>query len=340
MSYIVGFGEIMLRLSSIDNERLFQSLKLNATFGGVEANICVLASILGLNSRYITMLPDNAIGHKVEELLLSHKVDTSAIAWGGKRLGIYFVDKGNNYRTSNIIYDREHSSISEASIKDFDWDKVFDNASYFHVSGVTPALTQSAADLTLYAVKEAKKRNIKVSCDINHRKKLWKYGKKIEDIMPEIVKYSDIVFANEYDAIKILGVESDINVDSNIRDEDYKIIMDKLISKYSLEIVITTRREIINSNHNNISALLYNNKNLYKSKKYNITNIVDRIGTGDSFAAGILSGLNMFKDYQYILEFATAAFCIKHTIPGDWNLTTKEEVISLMESYEKLDVKR
>ena len=154
MSYIVGFGEIMLRLSSIDNERLFQSLKLNATFGGVEANICVLASILGLNSRYITMLPDNAIGHKVEELLLSHKVDTSAIAWGGKRLGIYFVDKGNNYRTSNIIYDREHSSISEASIKDFDWDKDFDNASYFHVSGVTPALTQSAADLTLYAVKE------------------------------------------------------------------------------------------------------------------------------------------------------------------------------------------
>ena len=246
------------------------------------------------------MLPDNAIGHKVEELLLSHKVDTSAIAWGGKRLGIYFVDKGNNYRTSNIIYDREHSSISEASINDFDWDKVFDNASYFHVSGVTPALTQSAADLTLYAVKEAKKRNIKVSCDINHRKKLWKYGKKIEEVMPEIVKYSDIVFANEYDAIKILGVDSDINVDSDISDEDYKSIMDKLIEKYSLETVITTRRETINSNHNNISALLYNNKNLYKSKKYNITNIVDRIGTGDSFAAGILSGLNMFKDYQYI----------------------------------------
>lgn len=286
------------------------------------------------------MLPDNAIGHKVEELLLSHKVDTSAIAWGGKRLGIYFVDKGNNYRTSNIIYDREHSSISEANIKDFDWDKVFNEADYFHVSGVTPALTQSAADLTLFAVKEAKKRNIKVSCDINHRKKLWKYGKKIEDIMPEIVKYSDIVFANEYDAIKILGVDSDINVDSDIKDEDYKNIMDKLISKYSLETVITTRREIINSNHNNICALLYNNKNLYKSKKYSITNIVDRIGTGDSFAAGILSGLNMFKDYQYILEFATAAFCIKHTIPGDWNLTTKEEVISLMESSNKLDVKR
>lgn len=286
------------------------------------------------------MLPDNAIGHKVEELLLSHKVDTSAIAWGGKRLGIYFVDKGNNYRTSNIIYDREHSSISEANIKDFNWDKVFNEADYFHVSGVTPALTQSAADLTLFAVKEAKKRNIKVSCDINHRKKLWKYGKKIEDIMPEIVKYSDIVFANEYDAVKILGVDSDINVDSDIKDEDYKNIMDKLISKYSLETVITTRREIINSNHNNICALLYNNKNLYKSKEYSITNIVDRIGTGDSFAAGILSGLNMFEDYQYILEFATAAFCIKHTIPGDWNLTTKEEVISLMESSNNLDVKR
>lgn len=340
MSYIAGFGEIMLRLSSIDNERLFQSLKLDATFGGVEANICVLASIFGLKSRYITMLPDNAIGRKVEELLLSHKVDASAIAWGGKRLGIYFVDKGNNYRTSNIIYDREHSAISEAKIEDFDWDKVFDDVSYFHVSGVTPGLTQSAADLTLYAVKEAKRRNIKISCDINYRKKLWKYGKNIWEIMPEIVKYSDIVFANEYDAVKILGVDSDIDVDSDIKDEDYKNIMDKLISKYSLEMVITSRREVISSNHNNISSLLYADKKLYKSKKYNIKNIVDRIGTGDSFAAGILSGLNMFKDYQYILEFATAAFCIKHTIFGDWNLTTKEEVISLMESSNKLDVKR
>ncbi|AFR70242.1 carbohydrate kinase, PfkB family [Brachyspira pilosicoli B2904] len=157
MSYIVGFGEIMLRLSSIDNERLFQSSKLNATFGGVEANICVLASIFGLKSRYVTALPNNAIGKKVEELLLSHKVDTSAISWEGKRLGIYFVDQGNNYRSSNVIYDREYSSISQALIEDFDWDKVFNEASYFHISGVTPAISQTAADLTLYAVKEAKK---------------------------------------------------------------------------------------------------------------------------------------------------------------------------------------
>lgn len=340
MSYIVGFGEIMLRLSSADNERLFQSSKLNATFGGVEANICVLASIFGLQSRYVTALPDNAIGKKVEELLLSHKVDTSAISWEGKRLGIYFVDQGNNYRSSNVIYDREYSSISQALIEDFDWDKVFRDASYFHVSGVTPAISQTAADLTLYAVKEAKKRNVKVSCDINYRKKLWKYGKKINEVMPEIVKYSDIVFANEYDAVKILGVQSNIDVDSDISDNDYKSIMQQLIDKYSLDMVVTTRRETISSNHNNIYSLLYKDNNLYKSKKYYIKNIIDRIGTGDSFAAGILSGIQLFTDYQDILEFAAASFCIKHSIPGDWNLTTKEEVINLMKSKDGLDVKR
>ncbi|ASJ21014.1 sugar kinase [Brachyspira hampsonii] len=340
MSYIIGFGEIMLRLSSIDNERLFQSSKLNATFGGVEANICVLASIFGLKSRYVTALPNNAIGKKVEELLLSHRVDTSAISWEGKRLGIYFVDPGNNYRSSNVIYDREYSSISQALIEDFDWDKVFNDASYFHISGVTPAISQTAADLTLYAVKEAKKRNVKVSCDINHRKKLWKYGKKIEDVMPEIVKYSDIVFANEYDAIKILGVKSDVDVDSDISDEDYKSIMNELIDKYSLDMVITTKREAISSNHNNIYSMLYAGKKLYKSKKYYIKNIIDRIGTGDSFAAGILSGIQLFDNYQDILEFAAASFCIKHSIPGDWNLTTKDEVINLMKSKDGLDVKR
>ena len=319
MSYIVGFGEIMLRLSSIDNERLFQSSKLNAT---------------------LTALPNNAIGKKVEELLLSHRVDTSAISWEGKRLGIYFVDSGNNYRSSNVIYDREYSSISQALIEDFDWDKVFKEASYFHISGVTPAISQTAADLTLYAVKEAKKRNVKVSCDINYRKKLWKYGKTIEEVMPEIVKYSDIVFANEYDAVKILGIKSDIDVDGNISDEDYKDIMQKLIDKYSLEMAVTTKRETISSNHNNIYCMLYADKNLYKSKKYYIKNIIDRIGTGDSFAAGILSGIQLFDNYQDILEFAAASFCIKHSIPGDWNLTTKDEVINLMKSENGLDVKR
>ncbi len=330
----------MLRLSSADNERLFQSSKLNASFGGAEANVCVCASIFGLKSRYVTAIPNNAVGKKAEELLLSHRVDTSAISWKGKRIGIYFADKGNNYRSSNIIYDREYSSISEALIEDFDWDKVFKDASYFHISGITPAISQTAANLILYAVKEAKKRNVKVSCDINHRKKLWQYGKNIEEIMPEIVKYSDIVFANEYDAVKILGVKSDIDTDSNISDKDYIKIMDELIDKYSLETVATSKRETINSNHNNISALLYHNKKLYKSKKYYIKNIIDRIGTGDSFAAGILSGIHFFDNYQDILEFAAASFCIKHSISGDWNLTTKDEVISLMNTEDNFDVKR
>ena len=342
MSYIVGFGEIMLRLSSIDNERLFQSQNLNATFGGAEANVCVLASILGFKSRYVTSLPDNSLGKKVEELLLSYRVDTSKISWKGKRLGIYFVDKGNNYRVSNIIYDREYSSISNALIGDFDWDKIFNDVSIFHISGITPAISKNALNITLYAIQEAKKRNAKVSVDINYRKKLWNYGENVEMVMPEIVRYSDILFANEYDAIKILGVKSNLDINSNINnnEEEYKNIMQQLIDKYSLDIILTTRRESINSNYNNIYAILYSNNNLYKSKKYRIENIIDRIGTGDSFAAGILCGMQLFEDYQDILEFATASFCIKHSIPGDFNLTTKEEIIDLMKSSENLDIKR
>lgn len=340
MSYIVGFGEIMLRLSSLQNERLLQSAMFNATFGGVEANVCVSSSIFGLKSRYISAFPNNVIGHKAEEILLSHRVDTSAIAWTGERMGLYFVDAGSNQRVSSVTYDRAHSSISEAKVSDFDWDRVFDDAGIFHITGITPGISDSARELTLYALKEAKKRNVKVSCDINYRKKLWKYGKNICDIMPEIVRYADILFANEYDVIKILGIKSLLDCDSPASDEDYISLMNDTIKEYSLETIITTRREVISSSHNNFSSEIYTKGSLYHSKKYYITNIVDRVGTGDAFAAGILSGMHFFDSTKEILEFATAAACLKHSIYGDLNLSTKEEVMELMKSGASLDVKR
>ena len=340
MSYIVGLGELMLRLSSLDSERLLQSAMLNATFGGVEANVCVSAARFGIKARYVTAFPDNILGRKAEELLLGQRVDTSCIVWKGKRLGLYFLDMGYDHRPSSVTYDREYSAISEVSYKDFDWDKIFCDAEYFHITGVTPGISDSARELTIYAVKEAKKRNIKVSCDINYRKKLWKYGKNIWDVMPEIVEQSDMLFANEYDAVKILGIKSDLDVDGFINDEEYIDLMEKTIKKYNLSSVITTKREVKSSSYSIFSSKAIMDGKLYKSKKYDINNIVDRVGSGDAFVGGILSSLYLFDNPQDVLEFATASSCIKHTIYGDWNITTKEEVINFMNSKETVDINR
>lgn len=340
MSYIVGLGELMLRLSSLDSERLLQSAMLNATFGGVEANVCVSVARFGLKARYVTAFPDNVLGRKAEELLLGQKVDTSCIVWKGKRLGLYFLDMGYDHRPSSVTYDREYSAISEVSYEDFNWDKIFDDAEYFHITGVTPGISERARELTIYAVKEAKKRNVKVSCDINYRKKLWKYGKNIWDVMPEIVEQSDILFANEYDVVKILGIKSDLDVDGIINDEEYTNLMSRTIEKYNLSSVITTKREVKSSSYNIFSSKAIMNGKLYKSKKYDINNIVDRVGSGDAFVGGILSGLYLFNNPQEILEFATASSCIKHSIYGDWNITNKEEVMSLMNSKGTGDVSR
>ena len=340
MSYVVGLGELMLRLSSLSNERLLQTSMLNATFGGVEANVCVSVARFGGNARFVTAFPDNAVSRKAEELLLGQKVDTSCIVWKGKRIGVYFLDTGYDHRQSSVIYDRENSAISQISYNDFDWNHIFNDAEYFHITGITPGISESARELTLHAVKEAKKRNVKVSCDINYRKKLWKYGKNIWDVMPEIVKYTDILFANEYDVVKILGISSDLDVDSEINDDDYTNLMLKAIKEYDLSMVITTKRKVLSSSHNIFSSKCIANGKLYKSKSYDINNIVDRVGTGDAFVGGILGGFYIFEDIQDVLNFATAASCIKHTIYGDWNLVTKEEVINLMKSSGSADVSR
>ncbi len=332
MKYIVGFGELMLRLTAPDYDRLLQSPELNATFGGGEANVCVSCSRFGLLSRYVSAFPKNALGEKAEELLLGQRVDTTAIAWTGKRMGVYFVERGSNQRGSTVLYDREDSSISTAIPNDFDWDKIFENADWLHVSGITPALSQSAADLTLYAVQEAKKRSVKVSCDLNFRKKLWNYGKKSSEVMPSIVKYTDLLIANEEDIQLALGIELDNDVTKgHLEASDYKPLLQKVCELYpNLTGIATTLRESVSADHNNWSAIYYTNQELYISKKYSITDIVDRVGGGDSFAGGLLSGLKLYTKPQDSLEFSVAASCLKHSIYGDWNLVTRSEVEALM----------
>ncbi len=322
----------MLRLTAPGNDRLLQSPNLKATFGGGEANVCVSCARFGLKSKYVSALPKNSLGQKVEELLLGQKVDTSAIAWCGHRVGVYFVERGANQRGSTVLYDRKNSSISEATPNNFDWDKVFENASWFHVSGITPALTESAADLTLYAVKEAKKRGVAVSCDLNYRKKLWDYGKKPSEVMPAIVENTDYLIANEEDIQLSLGINFDADVTKgHLEASDYESLMKKVSDKYPhLKAIATTLRESVSADHNNWSAILYTNGKLHISKKYAITHIVDRVGGGDSFAGGLITGLNIYEQPQDALEFAVAASCLKHSIDGDWNLVSKQEVLSLM----------
>ena len=332
MSYIVGIGEMMLRLSSLSGERLLQNPLLNATFGGVEVNVCVSASRFGLKSRFVTAFPDNAIAKKAEELILSHRVDTSCIVWEGNRLGVYFLDSGCDCRASSIIYDRENSALSKISYERFDWDNIFKDASILHVSGVTAGVSENAKDLILYSVKEAKKRNVKVSCDINYRTKLWKYGKEIHEVMPEIVEYTDILFANEYDMINILGVHSNLDYKDIVEDNDYISLVKDTMRKYNLSTIVSTKRKVITSSHNLFSSKCFVNDTLYKSREADINNIVDRVGTGDAFVAGFLSALSFFDDYNDIINFATSSAAIKHTIYGDWNLVSKEEVIGMMNS--------
>ncbi|MGL4986211.1 MAG: PfkB family carbohydrate kinase [Treponemataceae bacterium] len=333
MKVIVGFGELMVRFSPPNFERILQTPQFNATFGGGEANVCVSCARFGLPARYVSAFPENPLGRKAEELMLGQKVDMSAISWTGERLGIYFVERGSNQRGSTVLYDRDNSAISKALPSDFDWDKVFDNAKILHVSGITPAISQSAADLTLYAVKEAKKRGVQVSCDLNYRKKLWKYGKKSSQVMPDIVKNTDILIANEEDIQLCLGISFDTDVTKgHIEAGDYEALMRKVSQMYSnLKGIATTLRESVSADHNNWRAVYFLNDKLHVSKKYKITDIVDRVGGGDSFAGGLLSGLEFFDNPQDSLEFAVAASALKHTIDGDWNLVSKSEVLALMQ---------
>ena len=332
MKKYITFGEIMLRLKPPNWERFFQSPFLEATFGGGEANVAVGLARLDLNVAYVSVIPKNAIGDACIGELRKQGIDTSLIVRKGNRLGIYFLEVGANQRPSKVIYDRSHSAIAEASPGDISWDKVFDGASWFHISGITPAISLSAADLSLEAVKKAKEKGVSVSCDLNFRKKLWKYGKSAPEMMGELVKYTDIAIGNEEDCQKSLGVKVDINVESGkLQTEKYQELTERVLELYpNLQKVAITLRESHSASYNGWSAVLNNRKEFLISKKYEIHNIVDRVGGGEAFAAGLIYGLNHLTDDQQALEFAVAASCLAHSIPGDLPLLSLKEVESLM----------
>lgn len=331
MKKYITFGEIMLRLKPPHCARFFQSPLLEATFGGGEANVAVGLARFGLNVAYVSVIPKNAIGDACLGELRRQGVDTSLMVRKGNRLGIYFLENGANQRPSLVIYDRSHSAIAEARPGDIDWEWVFNGASWFHITGITPAISLSASELSLEAVKKAKGKGITISCDLNFRKKLWQYGKSAPEVMTELVKYVDIALGNEEDCQKSLGVKVDVDVESGeLQIQQYKELTAKVLNLYPhLQKIALTLRESHSADYNGWSAVLNNRKEFLISKKYEIHHIVDRVGAGDAFAAGLIYGINNLNSDREALEFAVAASCLKHSIPGDLPLLSIEEVNSL-----------
>ena len=330
---VVTLGEVLLRLKAPDCERFFQSPSFDATFGGGEGNVALSVSNFGLDAAFVTAIPANPIGDACIRFLLGYGVDTQFIQRQGERLGIYFLEAGANQRPSNVIYDRANSAIATARIDDFDWTAIFSEAGWFHITGITPALSETAAELALAAVKAAKKHGVTVSCDYNYRRKLWKYGKTAPEVMRELVQYVDVGIANEEDCQRSLGVsvsEGDWEESVTTGELDtskYEALAKKMFDEFpNLKYQAITLRESISACHNGWSACLFNGKDFLLSQRYDITDIVDRVGGGDSFASGLIFGLHTGKNDEDALSFAAAASCLKHSILGDVNLATLEEV--------------
>jgi 2-dehydro-3-deoxygluconokinase len=305
---------------------------MEATFGGGEANVAVSLANYGMDAAFLTVLPDNVLGDEVVKELRCFGVDTSKIIRGNGRLGIYFLEGGANQLPSKVVYDRDNSSIALAKPGDIDWDKAFDGVDWFHITGITPAISENAMELSLDSVKKAKAKNITVSCDLNFRKNLWNYGKKAPEVMTELAKYADVVVANEEDCQKSLGITIDVHVEGGELDRDkYKELTDKVLSAYpDLKLITITLRESLSADINGWAACLNDRKNFYVSKRYEIRDIVDRVGGGDSFAGGLIYGLNNLKDKKEALEFAAAASCLKHSISGDFNRVSISDVVKLV----------
>ena len=330
---IVTLGEVMLRLKSPGFERFFQSPMLEATFGGGEANVAASLATFGMDAAFVTALPSNPIGESAVRALRALGVDTSYIIRQGERMGIYFLEAGANQRASNVVYDRAGSSISTAQPQDFDWAAIFADAGWFHITGITPAISESAAELALTAVQKAKENGITVSCDYNFRKKLWKYGKTAPEVMGELVKFVDVGIANEEDCQRSIGVSVDAgdweqSVHSGeLNTARYEALAKKMFAAFpNLKLQAITLRESLSASVNGWSACLYNGDQFFVSQRYEITDIVDRVGGGDSFAAGLIYGLHTGMAHAEALAFAVAASCLKHSILGDINLATVAEV--------------
>ena len=332
MTRVVTFGEVMLRLKAPGAERLFQSPMLEATFGGAEANVAVSLAQFGVPVSFVTAIPANPVGDACIAELRSFGVDTNHVRREGGRLGIYFLEGGANQRPSRVTYDRTGSAIAAAKPGDFDWDAIFDGANWFHVTGVTAAISQSAADVCLEAARVARAKGLTVSCDYNYRKNLWKYGKKAPQVMRELVRHAQVGIANEEDCQQALGIDIAVDVHSgSLETERYCAIAKRVLDEFpNLERQVITLRESRSADVNGWSAVMAPRGSFLSSRGYEITDIVDRVGAGDSFCAGLIYGLLTLRDDAKALEFATAASCLKHSIPGDFNRVSVAEVEALM----------
>lgn len=330
MAKIVTMGEIMLRLSTPGYQKFIQSDSFDVNYGGGEANVAVSLANYGHEAYFVSKVPKNPIGESAIAALRKYNVNCDYVAKGGERLGIYFLETGASMRASNVVYDRAHSSIAEASEQDFNFDAIFDGADWFHFTGITPAVSDKAAELTEAALKAAKAKGITVSVDLNFRKKLWS-SEKAQRIMSNLMQYVDVCIGNEEDAEKVLGFKptgTDVT-HGELELAGYENIFKQMIEKFGFKYVISSLRESYSASDNGWSACIYDGKEFYHSKKYDVR-IVDRVGGGDSFAGGLICGLAEGKDMKTSLEFAVAASALKHTIPGDFNLVSRSDVEALM----------
>lgn len=330
MKKVITLGEIMLRLSTPGYERFVQADSFDVVYGGGEANVAVSLANYGYDAYFVSKLPKNEIGQAAINHLRRFGVNTNYVSRGGERVGIYYLESGASMRPSKVVYDRAHSSISEVEFKDFDFDKIFKDADWFHFSGITPALSEKAALLTEEALKAAKKHHVTVSVDLNYRKKLWT-PERAKEIMTNLMQYVDVCIGNEEDAEKVLGFKpgkTDVT-SGNLELDGYKDIFSQMTDKFGFKYVISSLRESYSASDNGWSACAYDGSEFYHSRKYDIR-IVDRVGGGDSFAAGIIYGLLEGKNFKEALEFGVAASALKHTILGDFNMITVEEVEALL----------
>ena len=331
---IVTFGEIMLRLATPEHQRFIQATSFCASYGGGEANVAVSLANYGLSADFVTRLPENDLGQAVARELRKNGVGTGHIIYGGERLGIYFLETGSVARPSKVIYDRAHSSIAEIETGMIDWDRVFSGATWFHWTGITPAISKGASEVCLEAINAARNLGLTVSCDLNYRKNLWKWGSSAMEVMPQLVEKCDVILGNEEDAEKVFGIGPDnAEVSSgNISGDKYESVCRKLKERFSGSgKIIITLRGSVNADHNSWSGILFNGEKFFQAPVYQITHIVDRVGGGDSFMGGLIYGLIRYPgDDQKVLDFAVAASCLKHTIHGDFNLVSVREVEQLM----------
>lgn len=345
MAKVVTFGEIMVRLGAPGYLKLIQANQFDVSYAGAEANVAVSLANYGVQTDFITCLPDNPIAERCIMDMRGHKVGVDHIQRSGKRMGILYLETGSNARPSKVYYDREDSAIATIPLGSIDWKEILKDATWFHWTGITPALSANAAAECLKAIKTANELGVTVSCDINYRGSLWKYGKTAAEVMPKMVAGSDIILGNEEDCEKVFGIKPrDFDVaktNGEVDQSSFLSVCQQMMERFPrCKKMVVTLRGAINANHNTWSGVLYNGKELIVSRRYNITDIVDRVGGGDSFMGGLIFGLIHYLDDRKALEFATAASCLKHTLKGDYNWATIQDVEDLMGGDESGRVKR